>query len=162
MAEVIQRRGCTVAEVAHELGAAQMRGTALARRVLAEVTAGVRSVAEAEARDLLRRAGVPEPLWNRDVYDARERWLARPDAFWPQYGLVLEIDSLEWHLSPASYRATQARQRRLGKAGLVVLPVLPSVIREQPGAFIAELRECISTATRRTAPPVMIGVAPEG
>jgi hypothetical protein len=157
IAEVIQRQMCTVADVGNEISAAQSRGTALPRRVLAEVATGIRSVAEAEARDVLQRAGVPEPLWNHDVYDHAGRWLGRPDAFWPDLGLVLEIDSLEWHLSPAAYRATQARQRRLTKAGLLVLPVLPSVIRDEPDEFIAELREAMATASQRSSPRVTVG-----
>jgi hypothetical protein len=149
IAEVIQRRLCTVVEVGEEMRAAQSRGTALPRQVLGEVAGGIRSVAEAEAREVIQRARLPEALWNHDIYDDAGRWLGRPDAFWPNLGLVLEIDSLEWHLSPAAYRATQARQRRLAKAGLVVLPVLPSVIRNDPRGFVAELAECMATAAQR-------------
>jgi hypothetical protein len=159
VAEVVQRQLCSIAELGEEIKRASVRGSALPRRVLAEVAAGVRSVAEAEARELIRRAGLPHPLWNEDVYDAKGRWLGRPDAFWPDLGLVLEIDSLEWHLSPASYRATQARQRRLAKAGLMVLPVLPSVIRQQPVEFMAELAESMAAAARRTPPVLIIGTS---
>lgn len=159
IAEVVQRQLCSIGELAEEISKASVRGSDLPRRVFTEVAAGARSIAEAEARQLLRRARMPEPVWNHDIYDATGQWLGRPDAFWPDFGLVLEIDSLEWHLSPASYRATQARQRGLGKHGLVVLPVLPSVIRQEPAQFIAELRECISTAAKRIPPAVTVGAS---
>jgi hypothetical protein len=59
-AEVIQHQLCTVAEVGEERRAAQSRGTALPRRVLGEVAGGIRSVAEAEAREVIQRARLPK------------------------------------------------------------------------------------------------------
>lgn len=37
--------------------------------------------------------------------------VAVPDALWAAAGLVVEIDSRAWHLSPSSYRRTQRRLR---------------------------------------------------
>jgi hypothetical protein len=152
LAEVVQRGLCTVPQLASELRAAQRRGTALPRRVLKEVADGVRSVAEAELRELLLRPGVPVPVWNHDVFDANGAWLARPDAFWPAFGLVVEVDSMEWHLGPAEYRRTQARQRRMAAAGLTVLPVSPADLRERPDEVLASIRDAISAAAGRKIP----------
>ncbi len=155
-AEVVQRRLCTIAELARELRDAQIRGTAIPRRVLREVADGVRSVAEARARELIMKSGLPQPVWNRDVFTEDGTWLAKPDAIWPELGLVLEIDSLEWHLSPAAYRVTQARQRRMAKYGLTVLPIAPSAVRDHPADFLEELRVAISSARKRVPPFVKV------
>ena len=61
LSEVVQRGMCTVAALGVELRDAQIRGTALPRRVLREVSDGVRSAAEAEARQVILRCGSPSP-----------------------------------------------------------------------------------------------------
>ena len=33
-----------------------------------------------------------------------ETFLARPDAWWLKAGVVVEVDSREWHLSPEDWR----------------------------------------------------------
>jgi hypothetical protein len=156
IAEVVQRGLATLPQLADELRATQQRGTALPRVVLREVTEGVRSAAEGRARDQISAAKLPKPLWNCDVYDANGEWLARPDAIWPDLGVVLEIDSLEWHLSPGSYRRTQARQRRLARVGLIVLPVTPAAVRDDPRAFIEELKIALEEGQRRRPPAVTV------
>lgn len=59
VADSVQRGWCRVAELARELDEGPSRGSARFRRVLAEVAAGVRSVAEAELRDLVKGSGLP-------------------------------------------------------------------------------------------------------
>lgn len=156
ISEVVQRGLCSVTALGAELRDAQIRGTAIPRRVLREVSDGIRSAAEAEARQLLAAMRIAAPLWNRDVFDARGRWIARPDAIWIDLGVVLEIDSLEWHLSPADYQRTQSRHRRMTAAGLLVLHVTPSTVRRDPRTFIAELRATLEGAALRPAPTVYL------
>ncbi len=59
-----QRRLCTPAQLAAELREGSQRGSATPRRVLADVSEGVRSTAERDAKRLLARSGLPEPWWN--------------------------------------------------------------------------------------------------
>ena len=132
------------------------RGTGLPRRVLREVSDGVRSAAEAEARQVISSMRIAEPLWNHDIFDAQGRWIARPDAVWIDLGVVLEIDSLEWHLSPADYQRTQARHRRMTATGLLVVHVTPGTVRRDPAAFIADLRATLEAAALRPAPVVYL------
>lgn len=160
ISEAVQRRLVTPKDLAAELRACTTRGTALPRKVLKEVVAGVRSVSEAEARDLLRRHGLSEPVWNRDVYARDGTWLGKPDACWVDLGVVLEIDSMEWHLSPADYRATQARQRRFAKAGVTVVPAAPADIRENGRRVVEEVRGALAEARGRL--PLGLRLSPQG
>ena len=48
-------------ELNDELASGSGRGSALPREVLREISAGVRSVAEADARTLVQRSGLPIP-----------------------------------------------------------------------------------------------------
>lgn len=152
IAEVVQRRMCTVRELAIEIRDAQIRGTALPRRVLREVSAGVRSVAEGDVRRIVERAGVAPALWNHDLFDDNGVWLGCPDAVWPELGVVLEVDSLEWHLSPASYRKTLARHRRMTAVGILVIHVTPGQARDGAAAFLADITGTLAAASARPAP----------
>jgi hypothetical protein len=57
---------------------------------------------------LLKRARLPDPLFNARLY-LGDQLIAVPDAWWPQAGLVAEVDSREWHLSPDDWEHTMRR-----------------------------------------------------
>ncbi|MGH3248174.1 MAG: hypothetical protein ACRDOI_18520 [Trebonia sp.] len=100
LAGVVQSRGCTTWQLAEELKAGPVQYSALLRSVLAEVADGVRSAPEAELRDLIKKAGLPMPLFNPSLYLPNGTFIACPDAWWPEAGVAIEIDSKRWHLSP--------------------------------------------------------------
>ena len=151
VATVVQRRTCTVPELAAELVASARARTALARFALAEVSDGVRSIAEGVAREVMRTAGIPAPLWNVRLRlpDGSE---LRPDAYWPEYGLALEIDSFAWHLAPADYVHTMQRARRMVAGGLLVINFAPVEITSAPDRFVRELNAMLALAAGRTVP----------
>lgn len=128
LADAIQRGLCDVAELVAELAASGRRGSAVPRAVLAEVSAGVRSAAEREAKRLWPHTGLPEPWWNAPVYDRSGTLLGVADAWCDDVALAWEIESYAFHLSPASYARTVARSARL-TAGVVVVPTLPTRLR---------------------------------
>jgi hypothetical protein len=152
VAEAVQRHKCTLGELADELAKAQIRGTRLPRRALREVMAGVRSVAEAKARARLAAERIPQPVWNCHLLDAAGRWIAQPDAVWPELGVVLEIDSFAWHTSPYDALRTRARRRRMTKLGHLVIEISPTEFFNDPDAIIAEILETLATAARRPVP----------
>jgi hypothetical protein len=95
LSEVVQRRHCSVAELLDELVAAPKPGSALPKKGLDDVTAGCRSTAECDLRDVIRRArALPEPRWNQPLPGYPSLF---PDACWPEARLVVEVDSVEWH-----------------------------------------------------------------
>ena len=155
-AEVIQRGVCSVAALADELRACSTRGSALPRRVIREISAGVRSVAEARTRALILGAGLPRPEWNVLLRTPAGRMIASPDAYWAELGVALEIDSLEWHLSPEQYQRTQARQRGMARFGIVVVPVTPGAIGDRPDEFLGELSDTLAQAVGRRSPDILV------
>jgi hypothetical protein len=138
IASAVQRGHCSVGQLVAELRAGPIRGSAHLRAVLAEVIAGVRSVPEGDLRTLIIRARLPEPLYNARLYIG-EVFLAQPDAWWPQYGVAAEVDSREWHLSPADWEQTMARHRRMSAAGIVVVHVSPRQLRDESARLAADL-----------------------
>ncbi|MFI9364669.1 hypothetical protein ACIG5E_26990 [Kitasatospora sp. NPDC053057] len=144
-AEAVQWRHCELGELLDQLLA---RPGALAlpqvARVVEDLTAGVRSVVEGEARQVLTHAGLPEPLWNPVLF-LNGRFLAVPDAYWPYACVALEIDSRAYHLRPADHERGLARANRLTAAGLPVVRTTPVQLRRDPAPVLHELTALVTT-----------------
>lgn len=138
VAGTVQKRKCTIAGLAAELAAASVRGSGRLRAVLAEVADGVRSVVEAEFRELILASRLPVPLFNPDLLQNGE-FLARPDAWWPDAGVAAEVDSREWHLLPEHWERTLARGRRMAAAGICHLHFSPHELRNDPDGLIDQI-----------------------
>jgi hypothetical protein len=149
VATVVQQRLCSVRELASEIRAAPRQRTASTALALAEVADGVRSLAEARAREILRRSGLPAPEWNARLVDADGVPFLQPDAWWPEQRAALEIDSRKWHLSPEDWARTQRRQRLLTAHGVMVMSFSPTEIMGDPDGFIREVGALLRAATMR-------------
>ncbi len=153
VAGAVQQRICKIELLAAELPAGPVAGTAVFRAVLAEVAAGVRSGPEADLRHLIMTAGLPLPLFNCTLR-LNGTFLATPDAYWPQHGVIVEVDSWQWHSGPQAWAETLARHNRLEAAGLRVLHFSPRQIRTEPGDVISQ----IAAALAHGRPPLGIVV----
>ncbi len=129
----MQRRLCTPAQLAAELREGSQRGSATPRRVLVDVSEGIRSTAERDAKRLVARSGLPAPWWNVAVYDERGRLLGIADAWFDEVALAWEINSYAWHLNPESYAREITRTADMTAANVVVLPVLPTALHRDRG-----------------------------
>jgi hypothetical protein len=156
LTESVQRRFTTVGELTAELAQGSSRGSALPRRILTELAPGQESVAEMDARRVWRRSGLPEPLWNRRLVLADGRFVAKPDAWFEDVGLAWEIDSLAFHLGAGDFDRTLVRNGRYAAAGILVLQTLPSRLRTEPDAVIAELQAAHRAAAARPRPAVLV------
>ena len=148
VADAVQRSHCRVPDLSTELNAGPSVGSKLFREALTDVADGIRSAAEGDLKDLLTKAGLPMPLFNASIYGGDGTFIARPDAWWPERGVAVEVDSHEWHLSPHDHTRTLERQRRMGKHGIVVLPFTPREIRTQPADVINTIRHALETGRR--------------
>jgi hypothetical protein len=148
VADAVQRGRCPVRDLAAELMAGPDIGSALFREALADVADGIRSAAEGDLKDLLARSGLPMPLFNAKVFAGKE-FIAMPDGWWPKFGLALEVDSTEWHLSPEDHANTLARGRRMAKYQMNVLRFTPRQIRKEPAVVVADIRAALEGARGR-------------
>src|SRR5260370_100061 len=103
-------------------------------------TDGMRSSVEGVLRDLIRAAQLRTPLFNADLY-VGDTFLARPDAWWPEAGVSAEVDSYEWHLSPADADRTRMRHDLMGAAGIIPLHFSPRQIRRERAEAIRLIRD---------------------
>ena len=155
-----QSAECTVKTLTTELSAGPNAGSALFREALADVAEGVRSAAEGDLKDLLTTAGLPMPLFNPSLHDDTGAFIARPDAWWPELGIAVEVDSREWHLSPEDHAKTLARGRRMAQHQIIVLRFTPRQIRSQPAEVIKDIKAALEGARGR--PPLKLKTLPAG
>jgi hypothetical protein len=149
VADAVQRDTCAIKTLATELGQGSAKGSALFREALADVADGIRSAAEGDLRDLLARSGLPMPLFNPWLYDEHGNFVARPDAWWPELGIAVEVDSKQWHTSPEDHAKTLARGRRMARYQIVVLRFTPRQIRTQPAEVINDIKAALDGARGR-------------
>jgi hypothetical protein len=147
--DAVQNRHCAVAQLADELRTGGTPNGALLRKVIAEVTAGVRSAPEAELRDLIVRARLPMPLFNPRLYLPNGTFIASPDAWWPDAGVAIEVDSRQWHLAPDDWERTMVRHSDLGQYGIVTLHVTPHQLRSAPAAFLRKAANAYKSGVER-------------
>ncbi|MDS0136643.1 hypothetical protein H5970_13080 [Amycolatopsis sp. CM201R] len=156
LAEAVQQLKADPAELSAELEKGSDRGSALPREVLREIGRGARSAAEAEAMALWRRTGLPEPIWNIEIHDEHDRYLATPDAWSDEVALAWEIDSYEFHFGQPGYASTLVRNNRYAAAGVAVVQTVPSRLHNEPRAVADELVKAYRAASNRPRPPVRL------
>lgn len=157
VAEAVQQGYCPLPLLGEELDAGPVHGSARLRRVLAEVTGGIRSVAEADFLELIRRARLPIPVLNPRLY-AGDTFIAAPDCWWPDAGVAAEVDSREWHLAPAEWERTLDRHGRMSSYGIIVMHFTPAQIRREPKAVAGRLGAALTAA--RDRPPLPVTARP--
>lgn len=154
LTETVRRGRISPSTLRDELARATSRGTALARRVLAEIDDGVRSLAQGWARRLVHRAGLPTPRWRVPISGPTGAHLATPDAWWDDVGLAWEVDSYGFDITPADYAAALRRATHLTAAGIVVVHTAPIQLRDEPATVADLLRGAHHQAAARPRPPV--------
>jgi hypothetical protein len=147
--DAVQNRHCAIAQLADELRAGGTPNGALLRKVIAEAANGVRSAPEAELRDLIIKARMPLPLFNPRLYLPSGRFIACPDAWWPEAGVAIEIDSRQWHMAPDDWERTMTRHSDLGQYGIVTLHATPHQLRTAPAPFLRKAANAYKTGTAR-------------
>lgn len=142
VSEAVQRGLCTIAALHVEL-----------RMALTEVSDGIRSVAEAEFRVLLKRARLPMPIFNARLFDG-DTLIAVVDCWWPDAGVAAEVDSREYHFFAADWQRTTLRHDQLTARGILLLHFPPQRIRNDPQGIVAELRLALEAGRRRPPLPI--------
>lgn len=138
VAGAVQQRRCKLQDLTAELNEGPRNGSASLRAVLAEVVDGIRSAPEGDFRKLVKRSGLPTPMFNPSLF-LDGKLLAIVDAWLPESGVVAEIDSREWHLGPDGWEQTMRRHSRLSATGIIVLHVSPRQLRTEPERVVRDI-----------------------
>lgn len=154
VAGAVQNRRCTIDELTEELRAGGLRDSGLLRIVLAEVSEGVRSAPEADLRVLIRKAGLPMPMFNPSLYLLDGTFIAKPDGWWAEAGVAVEIDSKRWHIDPDRWEHTMDRHTELGAHSIVTLHFTPHKLRAQPTFVMAKMTGAYNSGITRPRLPI--------
>jgi hypothetical protein len=145
----LQRKRCVLPLLIEELNDGPSAGSRSLRRALAEVSDGVRSTAEVGLKRLIDHSDLEKPLYNARLYTPDGDFIAKPDAWWQRAGVAGEVDSREYHMEAADYRATQMRHNRMESYGINVQHWLPSVIATESRTVLSDLRRAIAAGHAR-------------
>ncbi len=96
-------------------------------------TADTRSRLERKFRALIHRAGLPEPHFNVVVEGLTV------DVYWPQWKLVVELDSQGYHANPHAFETDRIRDATLQKHDIRVLRVTGDRLDSAPKAVLADV-----------------------
>jgi hypothetical protein len=154
VAEVVQRGRCDLPSLVRELHEGASAGSRLYRAALAEVSAGIRSAAEGDLKDLIEGSDMEQPIYNATLYAADGMFLGIADAWWQRAAVAAEVDSREYHLSPQDYERTTTRHNRMAEHGINVLHFLPSTLKRDPSRVLANLRGAIHRGNARPVLPI--------
>jgi hypothetical protein len=156
--EAIQRGRCTVEELIAELRTGPSAGSRLLREALAEVTTGIRSVAEGDLKRFIDRSDLERPMYNPRLYlrDGEAfRFLGIPDAWWQRAGVAAEVDSLQYHLRARDHAATVQRHNRMEAAGIHMLHFQPMSIRSGHRQILRDIRNAVAAGSMRPELPIV-------
>jgi hypothetical protein len=160
VAEVVQKRACTIAEIGHELKSGSSRDSVHLRTALTELGAGIRSAAEAHFLRRVKSSDLPMPTFNVRLVAADGTFIAEVDAWWADAGVAVEIDSQEFHFSRADWLRTDARHSRMLKYGILPHHFSPSRIRTDWENVYDELRSSIDKGLQRPRLPIVAMLPP--
>lgn len=118
------------------------RGVARLRRLIADGYVPTRSELEDRALDLILQAAFPKPEINpRLEFDGQP---IRPDMFFRELGVVIELDGARWHDDPLTRQDDADKQAILEAHGLRVLGITWRQLVDHPRQTIARIRAALS------------------
>jgi hypothetical protein len=156
LTEPVQRRMILVETLVDELEAGSRRGSAIPRAVLRAVGDGVRSAAEFDFHTWwTAHTELPRGVaFNVRLTDTTGL-LGIADAYLPEVGLVLPIDSTEHHFTTLGQVVETERQHRAYRsAGLHVFGVRPGRIDGDSAGLLRDILDAIRVAESLPTPLV--------
>ena len=123
-------------------GAGVLRGLLAVRD---PASAPPESVLEARLALLLRRSGLPAPVAQYEIREARRR-VARLDFAWPDHMVALEADGYRYHSGRAAWQRDLTRRNALTGRGWRVLHVTWEDLARHPERVAAAIRNALRSA----------------
>jgi very-short-patch-repair endonuclease len=100
---------------------------------------------ESEARLVMIDGGLPTPVLQHEVIDARGR-LRRLDFAWPEQLVAAEYDSDEWHAGADALRRDREKLAALQDLGWTVVPIVADDVRRHPQVLVDRIGGHLSRA----------------
>ncbi|GAB3963471.1 hypothetical protein [Streptomyces sparsus] len=164
LTEAVRGGHCEAQTVVRELGRARL----LSRPHVVTTVAGLleegRAMAEGRLYDLVRAHHLPQPCWHVDLRLPTGPHLGGVDAYWPEHGVALELDSRGLHgdgTDAGAHWAECVRKREtLERLGVTVVHVTPEKLRDSLEQQAAVVRTALMTWDER-GPAARLVVLPQ-
>lgn len=117
---------------------ASSRGVRASRMLIPAVRSQAESPLESISRVRLMDRGIPEPVLQHEIHDARG-FVGRVDMWWPQWGVIGEADGLGKYDELSVLRAEKVREDRLRALGLSVVRWTWDEIWDSPADVVARI-----------------------
>jgi very-short-patch-repair endonuclease len=121
-------------------------GTKLMERVLDRRIGGAIPASGKESMfdELVRLAGLPAPVRQYEVFRDDRVLIGRADFAYPDYGVLIEIQTVRHHGSPEDQVRDNRRHAAFASAGYRVLPIWTSDLNERPSYVAALIRDALA------------------
>jgi very-short-patch-repair endonuclease len=107
------------------------------------------SLPESEPERMLARYlvanGLPAPVHQHVVRNARNRFVARVDLAYPDHGVVLEYDSATHHTGTIALERDNARRNAMTSLGLLVVVATAADLRDRARRLSAQIEPLLRT-----------------
>ncbi|MDP9221203.1 MAG: hypothetical protein M3P23_11820 [Actinomycetota bacterium] len=150
----VQRRRVTAGQLLAEIEAGPRRGSAMARRAVAEAATGAWSVPEVDVLVACSRSRVLPRVWpNPRLVAADGTALPSPDGWIDEVGLAIQVHSRRHHLRDQDWEATVQGDTLLGTYGIPVLAVTPRGFATNQVAFVERVERAYLELVGRGSRP---------
>ncbi|MER5873611.1 hypothetical protein [Streptomyces sp. NPDC002044] len=147
LSEAVRGGHCEPAAVVRELTVARLLSRPHVVDAVESLLAEGRAIAEDRLYRIVRGFELPEPVWNVDLRLPGGPHLGGVDAFWPEQGVALEIDTRAPRQGEDEQWSECVRKREtLERLGITVLYVTPRKLRDWPEQQAAVVRTALTAA----------------
>jgi hypothetical protein len=130
---------CTSAELSAAVDEQKGRRGIVHVRELVELADGrAESPMESEARLVFIDGGLPLPELQYEIVDLHGN-LWRVDFAWPDYKVVAEYDSVEWHANPEGWKHDRMKTASLQECGWTSVPMVVDDVRKRPYELVSRI-----------------------
>ncbi|MFD8549937.1 hypothetical protein [Streptomyces sp. NPDC059649] len=150
LTEAVRGGHCEAPVVVRELSRARLLTRPHVVDAVDTLLAEGRAQAEQRLYAMVRDHELPDPLWNVDLRLPGGPHLGGVDAFWPEHGLALEIDTRAPRPEEDPlHSAFDHKRQHLERLGITVVRCLPRTLRETPAHQAAIIRTALMAAPDR-------------
>jgi hypothetical protein len=168
MSEAVRSGHCEPHVVVGEFARARLLARPQVVPAIETLLSAGRGMAEERLMELVRLGGMPDPCWNVELWLPGGPSLGAVDAYWPDHGVAVEIDSRVPRQGPEAEPEPQdgaggepARRRQsLQRLGITVIHVTPRKLRESLAEQTTMIRTALLRASAAEEGPGYVVVTP--
>ncbi|MFD3518583.1 hypothetical protein [Streptomyces sp. NPDC058657] len=161
LAEAVRGGHCEPSALVRELHFARLLARPHVSDAVDSVMAEGRAAGEERLYEMVRRFGLPDPVWNVDLRLPGGPHLGGVDAFWPDQSVAVELDTrtprqgmagpgqAERGREPGEWAQYARRREHLERLGITVVHLTPRKLREAMDQQAAVVRTALMASADR-------------